>query len=228
MYDQPSTIHKANDFFNSGIGIAGVMAMDWYADKHTDELMDQYRKSAPGKGNRQFQNNFNKLHIQKSNRFLGGARDGTRNIIRKIPYASKVFRTGEEVANTRANKVLLRDMLDDPNKMGIDKVGGFGNSKKSLMKKFQNIRTFKNITIGAAGLFAASAGISMAKGTINAFISRGNHAGDRTYGMATASGFMDSSMAYTTRQAAVRAIQNSQGSVRRALGNEASFIGSNM
>ena len=66
MYENQSTIHRANDIFNSGIGIAATLGMDWYADKVTDDLLNTVRKGPDGKNNKQLKDDFKTRSAQKA------------------------------------------------------------------------------------------------------------------------------------------------------------------
>jgi len=94
---------------------------------------------------------------------------------------------------------------------------------KEVAGKMHNALRFRNLTLGITGVWMASMGASIASSTVNTLRQRGAEEIGKRYGF-NSENFVDSQTAYTTRQRALRAIQNSQSGYRRALGNEASFL----
>jgi hypothetical protein len=102
-------------------------------------------------------------------------------------------------------------------------VKGVGTLNDAQANKVRSALKFRTLSTGIAGVWGISLGASIAGGAIKAVREAGAAAQGNKWKMNT-EGFHDSSMAHTTRQRALRAIQNSQSGHRRAFGNEANFL----
>jgi hypothetical protein len=127
-----------------------------------------------------------------------------------------LFKTPEQrarnIALSRESQLLRTSTLIDPKlRMGLN-----------VATQFR--------TIGMVGIAAGigQLGFSLAEASLGALASKGRSASNINREAMVNTPFMDSQTAFTTRQRAMQAIQMSQSGYRRAIGNEAAFLHSQM
>lgn len=127
--------------------------------------------------------------------------------------------SAEEFARTQGRRRLMADAFA-PGSM--DKFAESA-ADRDFLKQIKAARGARSWGTTALGVMAASAAAGLASSAIRATIEQGHRAA-RVNTSFSSGAFIDSQMAMTTRQRALRAIQNSQSGMRRALGNEANFL----
>ena len=183
---------------------------------------------------------FSRHHDAAKNQYNRGThrvRNWASNLTKNInlPLIGNPISTSEEIIKDKAvrrmssNKGLMDKMLSvsenvkgDP-RMPYAPDSAAQKYTRQLVAGVKQGRMVRNWGTAAIGIMAASTASGLASSAIRNTIEKG-HASTKANTSMASGAFLDSQMAYTTRQRALRAVQNSQSGMRRALGNEASFL----
>ena len=134
-------------------------------------------------------------------------------------------KTPEEMATEKGLRKAMQDIATGSRSAS----GALANlngsvAGKALLGDIKDAFKFRKVGIAAINLGFGQLGWELMKGGLDSMASVGRASRSMTRSAMVQSGFVDSNMAYTTRQRAMRAIQMGQSGMQRALGNEAQYL----
>ena len=217
------TVDKLDLAFGTLGGAALDMGSQWYSDATLRSVFENLEDPSKNPSSKAFKRDVTKdVQSQytptRANRYRSGYH----------PFRERFNMITGGLVNTVEDRAVELGKEESYRKAGraLDSNGrikGVGQLSTKQADQVRNAMRFRTLSTGIAGIWGISLGASIAGGAINSIREMGAAAQGNKWKMNN-EGFYDSSMAHTTRQRALRAIQNSQSGHRRAFGQEANFL----
>lgn len=242
MESNPSIIEKLDSTVNSGVGIIAAVGADMYADRIQRSVLNRHLWTGPkhrGMKAMEAPENISQEAREAIRRYKEGFRahgraqmnQGSHPFRRTSNWAAKKmgapsFLTPASLSS-RGNMLGIRRLahfIDANADTVLPLSGEYAVGHARLRTQIANSIKIRSFGTTAMGIFAASAAYSIARSVTDSIRETGASHRMSKHSMVDTVGFQDNEVAYTTRQRALRAIQNSQSGMRRAFGNESNFL----
>lgn len=241
-----SPFSATDRMLNSTAGLVGFIAIDHFADRSmigaleesanlhfdNDKLVEKVAGS-PGRHGMTGPRARREAIINRYNQHLrgGSGRYGANTGLKAWRRAL----TAQRNANPSWLVKGARFLVDTPEKkahtLAVRQIAGEivrGESSLPVSRKLMGELKFGSrmhgLGIAAISVGLASMGFELGAAAMSGLSEKGRKDRSLTRNALQSQGFLDSKMAYTSRQRALQAIQLSQGGYKRALGNEASYL----
>lgn len=236
-----SPFSTSDKLLNSGIGIAASFGVDWFASKVMAEEIEAYA------GMKWADNRYDRLAGSRPNRYgkpvkgkvssgSAAARRAMQSQYGKHVGGSHWLRNklrGSNVTDPNWFTKVQQFFIKSPEEVARIKAGrkvanmiagGDIAAPEGLKSMVRMGRAAHGLGVAMFAVGLANVGYEIGSSLTSAIHERGIQGRRLSRNAMSTQNFADSRMAYTSRQRALQAIQMSQGGVRRALGNEASYL----